>query len=69
MLKRRLKADHTSINVQGVGIITNDNLTPELYSRLIAMNPALGSFFEEAEVQEPKPKERKQKEQKEAKSE
>lgn len=51
----KLKNDHTSLNVAGIGQVTNDNITPELYDRLVALSPAHADFFEVKEEEE-KPK-------------
>jgi hypothetical protein len=34
------------LSVPGMGIITNDNITPEKYSRLINLSPAHADLFE-----------------------
>lgn len=54
----KFKSDHASLNVAGIGQITNDNITPELYDRLIALSDKHAEFFEvsESESQVEKPK-------------
>lgn len=44
-----------------VGEVTNDNITPELYERLLHISAAHADFFHEVEVTEPQPKAKKTK--------
>lgn len=47
----KLKSDHSSLNVYGIGQVTDDNITPELYDRLIVLSPAHADFFEVIEIE------------------
>jgi hypothetical protein len=42
----RLKNPELTIYVYGFGDVHNENITPELYQRLIDLNPNLEEFFE-----------------------
>lgn len=59
-MKIKLKSDHTSLNVFGVGLITNDNITKELYDRVVGINPRHADYFEVTEESEVAIKEKPQ---------
>jgi len=56
MPKIKFKAGNTSLNVRGIGVIGEGDLTPGIHARLLAMNPDFANFFEIVEDEQPKPK-------------
>lgn len=57
-MKIKLKPDHTSLNVVGIGQVTDNNITKELYDRLVEISPRHADYFEITDevVPEEKPK-------------
>lgn len=52
MKKLQLKPPHGRLVVQSVGEVTNDNITPEIYARLLQISPGHADFFHEVDVPE-----------------
>lgn len=52
--KLQLKPQHGRLIVKGIGEVTNDNITTELYEKLLAISPGHAELFHEVEVPEPK---------------
>lgn len=50
----QFKPPHGRMIVNGLGEITNANLTKELYNKLLSMNPAYADQFEEVDAPTPK---------------
>jgi hypothetical protein len=59
--KLQFKPPHGRLIVNGIGEITNDNITQELYERLLDISPAHEAMFHLVDVPEPKAKESKSK--------
>lgn len=57
--KLQFKPPHGRLLVQGIGEVTNDNITQELYDRLLAISPGHEAMFHLVDVPEPKAKESK----------
>lgn len=57
--KLQFKAQHGRMIVPGLGEVTNENLTQELYNKLISLSESHKDLFEEVDVVEAKPKESK----------
>jgi len=66
--KARFKSGHTSLTVAGIGQITNDNLTLQMYDRLITLSDQHGQYIEVYDEPEAK-QESKSARNKESKSE
>jgi hypothetical protein len=59
--KLQFKPPHGRLVVNGIGEVTNSNITPELYERLLSISPGHAEYFQEVDVPEAKPKESKSK--------
>lgn len=59
--KLQLKPPHGRLVVQGVGEVTNENITHEIYKKLLQISEGHADFFHEVEVVEPVAKEKKSK--------
>ena len=55
---KRLKSSEMRLAVNGLGVLTNQNLTPILYETAMKINPNLDEYFEDT-PETPKPDKKK----------
>jgi hypothetical protein len=46
-MAKKLKSADMRLMVNGVGVISNENITPQLYEVIIKINPSLAEYFED----------------------